>query len=64
LDARGARGVNQVATRGREKSPEVADSKGAFFEGYPTRVFCKKRLDFIENEGVNVFEDDKEAVIG
>jgi hypothetical protein len=26
-------------------------------------VFCKKRLDFIENEGVNVFENDEEAVI-
>jgi hypothetical protein len=30
----------------------------------PPRVFCKKRLDFIENEGVNVFENDKEFVIG
>jgi hypothetical protein len=35
-----------------------------FLRGTPPRVFCKKRLDFIENEGVNVFEDDKEAVIG
>jgi hypothetical protein len=29
----------------------------------PPRVFCEKRLYFIDFEGVKYFRDDKEAVI-
>jgi hypothetical protein len=29
----------------------------------PPRVFCEKRLYFIDFEGVKFFQDDKEAVI-
>jgi hypothetical protein len=28
----------------------------------PPRVFCKKRLDVLDNKGVDFFGDDKEAV--
>jgi hypothetical protein len=34
-----------------------------FLRDTPPRVFCKKRLDFIENEGVRIFGNDKEFVI-
>jgi hypothetical protein len=39
-------GVNQVATRRRQKRLEVADSKGTFFEGYPTPGVLQKEAGF------------------
>ena len=56
-------GGNQVATRPDSKSVEVADSKGAFFEVHPTRVFLSKSSDFIENKGVDVLESGKEFIV-
>ena len=56
-------GGNQVAIKPGSKSLEVADSKGAFLEVYPPRVFLPKSSDFIENKGVDVLENDKESIV-
>ncbi len=44
----------------REKSPEVADSKGEILR-YPTpRVFCRKSAEVIENKGSEREKERKE----
>jgi hypothetical protein len=48
---------------GGEKRLDVADFKGRIFGYTPPRVFCKKRLDWVDSKGVDFFEKAQEAVI-
>ena len=47
---------------GQKVSLDVVDSKGAECAVPPTRVFCKKSLDLLDNKGVDFFGDDKEPI--
>ena len=53
--------VGTVATGRRKRGLKLLILKGRFGEVPPPRVFCKKRLDFVDYKGVDFFGDDKEA---